>query len=262
MCDGSVKGSIVHSQCKGGGSIPTSSLHISVKDLLILNISFKEASRCIKAWHYSKKPYCKSQIHHGVVYNKALLGVLSWGPSLDVHKTSGLVPGTAQDQYLELNRMALSPALPKNSASRCLAVSVRLLKKDISTLHWLVSYADGCQSGYGSIYQAAGWLLTQVKKNTTLWKTPDGRIVSDVGMRTGSALNKEFGSIRSRWREKGLVPLEGYQLRYMKFLSEKSKSMYTGKILPYKEAKCAESIIKKDTEVTSVPRQIGLFEEV
>lgn len=175
----------------------------------------------MRAWHYSRRPYSKSVLHMGVEIGGRLCGVLAWGPGIDTRHSIAIVPGTPWDGYLELNRMALSPAAPRCSESRALAVAVRLLRAHAPWLRWLVSYADGCQSGSGTIYRAAGWALTQERRNTTLMRAPDGRVISDVGLRTSAALRRSVAGAQ-------LEPMRGYMRRYMLGLDAASRAAIAG----------------------------------
>ncbi len=54
---------------------------------------------------------------------------MSYGPSLDKSKIIGLVKDTGWNEFLELNRMAFDSYLPRNSESRAISMSLRLIKK-------------------------------------------------------------------------------------------------------------------------------------
>lgn len=69
--------------------------------------------------------------------------------------------------------MAFSDLLPKNSESRAIAISIRLLKQKAPHLKWIISFADGCQCGDGTIYRASGFELTNIKENDRLIKFKD-----------------------------------------------------------------------------------------
>ena len=72
---------------------------------------------------------------------------MSFGPSTDKTKLIGLVEGTGWNEFIELNRMAFSDLLPRNSESRALAIAVKLLRKNAPHLKWFVTFADGTQCG-------------------------------------------------------------------------------------------------------------------
>lgn len=185
----------------------------SAKDIVLAPISRSESDACVRAWHYSGRPYNKSILHVGAFVDGTLCGCLAWGPGIDTRKLIGLIPGTQWDGYLELNRMAFSDALPRNSESRAIAICVRALRSGAPWLRWLVSFADGAQSGSGTIYRAAGWVLTSERENATLWRDEYGRVVSSVGMRTSARLRAAYGARSAR--DAGLERLRGTMRRYM-----------------------------------------------
>ena len=76
---------------------------------------------------------------------------MSYGPSLDKSKIQPLVKNTKWNEFIELNRMAFDDYLPKNSESRCIAYSIKLIKKNAPHIKWVISFADGCQCGDGTI---------------------------------------------------------------------------------------------------------------
>ncbi|WP_439374802.1 hypothetical protein [Bradyrhizobium sp. DASA03120] len=51
---------------------------------------------------------------------------------MDKGNIQGLVRETAWNGFLELNRLAFSEALPRNSESRALSVAMRMIKKALS----------------------------------------------------------------------------------------------------------------------------------
>ena len=67
-----------------------------------------------------------------------------------------LLAGATQNTVATLARLWLDDSLPKNSESRVLAISVRLLARTHG-IRALLSYADPAVGHIGTIYQAAGW---------------------------------------------------------------------------------------------------------
>lgn len=60
-------------------------------------------------------------------------------------------------QTLELTRMFLDDACPRNSESRCIGMATKLIKKLFPEMHTLYSYSDPAYGHTGTIYRAAGW---------------------------------------------------------------------------------------------------------
>lgn len=222
----------------------------SAKDILVKPIKAQAAIKLVKAIHYSGKVAANSQLHLGVFLNGLLEGAMQFGPSLDKRKTQGLVEGTSWNGFLELNRMAFSERLPRNSESRALAVAMRLIRKHYPHIEWIVSFSDGTQCGDGTIYRASGFVLTGIKKNTSIWEAPDGTNSTDLSLplnfqskkpevvnRTSVTKRKSItqtgASSMKPFLDAGYKPKQGYQLRYLYFLNPEARQRLTVPILPF-----------------------------
>lgn len=215
------------------------------KQIEVRPIASRDAGRICRALHYSHKNVQNSQVHLGVFLHGKCGGILQFGPSMDKSKTIGLVRGTGWDQFMELNRMALADWLPRNGESRAIGVALRLLRKTYPRLKWILSYADATQCGDGLIYRAAGFVLTGIRKNATLYRMPDGEIVANLIFSAG--LKAGAGSTQRRYGKQGTessyqflkrigaVPLPGHQLRYIYFLDPAWRSRLTVPEIPYAE---------------------------
>ena len=132
---------------------------MTAKDLRVAAISSRDGNAIIQKLHYSHKTVKNSQLHLGVFLGTRLEGAMQFGPSLDRRKLLGLVEGTSWNGFLELNRLAFSDNLPRNSESRALGVALRLIRRQYPQIDWIVSFADATQCGDGTIYRAAGFVL-------------------------------------------------------------------------------------------------------
>lgn len=205
---------------------------VSAKELIVKVVPSKVAVEFIKKNHYSGTVTNNSNLHFGVFLGNVMHGAASFGPGMDKRKTINLVAGTGWNNYLELNRLAFDSFLPRNSESRALAVMFRLIKKNAPQIKWILTYADGSQCGDGTIYRAAGFLLTGIKKNTTMVRLPDGRVVAKLvfepafGKVSATSLAAKYGKsgIYASWsaskffKHIGAKTVEGFQLRYIKLL--------------------------------------------
>lgn len=221
---------------------------VSAKDLIVKPINSRTAAKFVKKVHYSGKVVQNSQLHFGVFLNKRLEGVMSFGPSLDKRKTQGLVKNTGWNEFLELNRMAFSDVLPRNSESRAIGVAIRLIKKHYPHIKWIISFADGCQCGDGTIYRASGFYLTGIRQNNQIIQFPDGLtetrlVLTDARRPRRIEVAKKYGikigggSSLKPFYEVGAKPLEGFQLRYMYFIDKKCVDNLKVEILPFSKIK-------------------------
>lgn len=197
-----------------------------VKEIELKVIPAKIANDFIKKHHYSGKVVNNSFLHFGAFLDKRLHGVMSFGHSLDKAKTQKLVKNTGWNEFCELNRMAFDDYLPRNSESYCIGKALRLLKKNAPHLKWVISFADGCSCGDGTIYRASNFVLTQIKKNSTMWINDKGDKVQNMSFATNPALNK-----------KDFKRLDGYMLRYVYFLDKKCIKDLNCEIIPFSKIK-------------------------
>lgn len=144
------------------------------KEIEVKVIPGSIANPFMKSHHYSGKVVNNSCLHFGCFLDGRIHGVLSFGPSLDKKKIMQLVDGTGWNNFLELNRMAFDDYLPRNSESYCIGKALRLIKKNAPQIKWVVSFADGCSCGDGTIYRASNFVLTAIKENFNLCLLPSG----------------------------------------------------------------------------------------
>lgn len=219
---------------------------VSAKDILVKPINARSANALVKKVHYSGKVVANSNLHFGVFLNGKLEGVMSFGSPMDKSKVLPLVKDTKWSDMLELNRMAFSDVLPKNSESRALGVALRLIKKHYPNIEWVLSFSDGTQCGDGTIYRASGFNLTGIRENKSIFLMPDGQVLA--GLTLEDCFNTEqvkrvsrFVGVehkyrtRTAWVKLGARALDGFQLRYIYFLNKDAKQRLTVPILPFSD---------------------------
>ena len=200
----------------------------SAKDILVKPIKSHAANALVKKVHYSGKVVANSNLHFGVFLNGKLEGVMSFGSPMIKKNAHNMVSETTWNGMLELNRMAFSDVLPKNSESRALSIAFRLIKKHYPHIEWLLSYSDATQCGDGAIYRASGFVLTGIKKNTELRINPDtGEALQTMAaFHLGATALADFKT----WEQ-----IDGFQLRYIYFLNKDARKRLTVPILPFSD---------------------------
>lgn len=219
---------------------------VTAKDIILRPVSASEANAVVKRVHYSGKVVQNSQIHIGVFLGGRLEGALQFGPSLDKRKLQGLVEGTGWNDFIELNRMAFSEALPRNSESRAIGVAMRILREHAPHLKWVVSFADATQCGDGTIYRASGFVLTGIVKSTNLVRLPNGEVIHKMTLESGPMRPRTELQGRSYYavtggrynlaeyaRAAGGVTVPGYQFRYLYFLDPTARARLTVPMIPF-----------------------------
>ena len=217
---------------------------VSAKDIIVKPITAAAANKVVKALHYSGKVVNNSSLHFGVFLNGKLEGAMSFGSPLDKRKVLPLVSGTGWNDMLELNRMAFSDVLPRNSESRAMSVAFKIIKKHYPHIEWILSFSDGTQCGDGTIYRASGFVLTQINKNKTLVEFPDGTRIANMtltanwnSLSVAGLCNRLNVQVTARsikdWYKLGGKPIDGYQLRYIYFINPEARKRLTVPVLPF-----------------------------
>jgi hypothetical protein len=203
------------------------------KEIIVKVIPSNVANSFVKKHHYSGKVVPNSTIHFGCFLDNKLHGVLSYGNSMDKYKVGATVKNTGWNDFIELNRMAFDDYLPKYSESRCIAVTIKLIKKNAPHVKWIISFADGSQCGDGTIYRASGFQLIGLKENKQILEW-DGKIIAKKTLD-----NKNYPSINGKYFSRHLLetgqakPIEGFQLKYIYFIDKLKINDLSVPIIPF-----------------------------
>lgn len=224
---------------------------VSAKDIVVKPIKASAANEVVRKIHYSGKTVNNSQLHFGVFLNGRLEGVMQFGPSLDKRKIQGLVEGTGWNGFIELNRMAFSDVLPRNSESRAMAIAFRLIRKHYPHIEWVISFSDGTQCGDGTIYRAAGFVLTGIRPNTQLLRLKDGTIATNFTYTKAKHILKTGGAKKPE----GAETLPGFQLRYIYFLNQDARCRLTVPVLPFSKISDMGASMYRGERITRVKKQ-------
>lgn len=213
------------------------------KEIIVKVIPAKIANEFVKQNHYSGKVVPNSTLHFGCFLDGKLHGVLSYGPSINKKGTMNLVENTGWNEFIELNRMAFDDYLPKFSESRCIAISIKLIKKNAPQIKWIISFADGTQCGDGTIYRASGFNLIKIKKNTSMWENVHTKQKMQ-DMQFYHTMTKKDNN----WKQ-----LEGVMLSYIYLIDKTCKLNYP--ILPFSKIDEMGAGMYKGNKVTLAERQ-------
>lgn len=194
------------------------------KDIQIKLIDSATARKLVKQVHYSGKVVANSKLNFGVFLDGKLEGVMQYGSPINKKGSINLVKDTKWNAMLELNRMAFSDKLPKNSESRAMAIAHKIIKKQYPHIEWILSFSDGTQCGDGTIYRAAGFVLTDIRESDALRINPKTGEVIHVIQAHHLMISSEFRTWEST---------KGYQLRYIYFLNKKAIDRLTVPVIPF-----------------------------
>lgn len=173
------------------------------------------ANRIIIANHYSRRIYRASTLHLGVFIGGELVGVLQYGFAMNPASADSVVAGTGLREYLELNRMWLDDRAPRNSESRALAFSIRLIRRVRPEVKWIQSFADERCGLFGTVYQAAGFSYHGEHRGI-FWEL-DGEFYHN-SLATNGKTAKTPRAAHLRANLDRATRLELRQFRYLRFL--------------------------------------------
>lgn len=239
------------------------------KEIEVKVIPANIANDFVRKHHYSGKVVPNSKLHFGAFLDGKLHGVMSYGSSMDKSKIVGLVEGTKWNEFIELNRMAFDDYLPRNAESYCIAKSIRLIRKNAPHIKWIISFADACSCGDGTIYRASNFVLTGITVNKNMILLPSGEKVhrlalnahADVprpelgGMTTGQLCGGSFNTKKYLKATGGKI-LDGYNLRYIYFIDKDCRSKLTVKEIPFSKIDEIGAGMYKGEKVTQAERHI------
>lgn len=131
------------------------------------------------------------------------------GASTNISKPYGLKQG----EVIELVRMALNGK--HGITTKVMALSMKLIKKQLPLCKLLISYADKWQGHYGIIYQATNWFFignSQAQANVIDPKTGGELHKRSAVGKYGSCKGLKYGEIKYKYKyiyplDKSLIPL-------------------------------------------------------
>lgn len=239
------------------------------KEIIIKVIPSKIAVPFVKKHHYSGKVVQNSNLHFGAFLDGKLHGVMSFGSSMDKSKVQKLVDGTGWNEFLELNRMAFDDYLPRNSESYCISKALKLIRKNAPQIKWVISFADGCSCGDGTIYRASNFVLTDIRINKNLCLLPNGEKIHKMTLESSpNQPRPELGGKSyyqltggkyqfSKYVEavRGKI-LNGYQLRYIYFIDKSYRSRLTVPEIPFSKIDEMGAGMYKGEKITQAERHV------
>lgn len=181
----------------------------TVKGLIVKLIKKPMADAVVKKYHYSGKVTQNSQLNFGIFKDGLLVGAAQFGPSIDKRRM-GQSLGIGMNESLELNRLAISDVCGKNAESRVLGYCIRFIKKNYPHIRCIISFADACQCGDGTIYRASGFKLESFKKNSDIMSNKEGNVVVRHGGK----------HLKSDLKKDGYTVMAGFQMKYIYYIDK------------------------------------------
>jgi len=114
----------------------------------------KRARQYIASYHYSKTmPDSTMEVFFGY-YGDVFAGVCVFGMGASINQYKSIIPNINKGEYRELTRLWSPDGMPKNTESKLISESIKLLPKNVKLL---ISFADPSKGHFGTIYQATNW---------------------------------------------------------------------------------------------------------
>jgi len=150
-------------QSEYDGSIPTSALQLNFYEC-----DLETAKTIVKLWHSRLPNYTQNMASVCFVaeYENIRYATAIW--------SNPVSPSLSQYKWMELRRLAISDAAPKNTASRMISQMTRIIKDKFSDVDRLISYQDTAVHS-GTIYAASNWTKSVLGRGDTWDRSSNGR---------------------------------------------------------------------------------------
>lgn len=196
----------------------------SAKDLTLRPVSGAVAGRFIVRHHYLRTYGPWPLVPLGIFDGRALVGAMTFAsPSIHGHR---ILDGAGRGAVLDLARLVLIDDTPRNSESRMISVAVREIARRYPRVELIRTFADACDCGDGTVYRAAGFLLTDIVENRTTYENADGVKIVDRSIGGRGYSHADVAAA-------GFEPVPGFRLRYVRPLRPGVRERLNCEILPY-----------------------------
>lgn len=125
-----------------------------IREMIVKPITVKEARGFISTFHYSRTMPDSTRFVFAGYLGKKLAGIICYGMGAGKAQYVKVLPDIENGQYIELTRLWCPNDMPKNTESKLIAESLKMLPDEIKLV---VSYADESKNHVGTIYQATNW---------------------------------------------------------------------------------------------------------
>lgn len=203
--------------------------------------SHEAAKHAVLRWHYSRRMPKSKLVRIGVWEDGRFVGAIIYGLGANRHLARPF--GLTDTEACELVRVALALGR-EHPTSQCVAVSLKLLRRQSPGLKLVVSFADLGEGHLGTIYQAGGWLYLGTSEQS--YFRIHGRIVHPrtVYDRYGPG-GQSLGWLRANADPRAERVAMAPKLRYVYPFTKPLRRQLAPKALPY--PKTAAEVTRGDT---------------
>lgn len=187
------------------------------------------ATEIIVRHHYSRRIVQNSYIHLGVFLRGELVGVLQFGYAMNPASGKSVVADTGNREYLELNRMWLSDAVPRNGESMAISYSVKYIKAVFPQVQWIQSFADERCGCWGVVYQACNFVYCGFHRTTFFHL--DGEWFHEMLLTAHKKMGTRGAFLRENLHRAARHSFR--QFRYVLFIKASARKRLLKKVQPY-----------------------------
>lgn len=183
----------------------------AVKDMNVAKASRRDVHEFCRRWHYSGTGG-SAMWNYGLWDGFTLVGVVSYNmPTMEV---CSVFFGPERWQWVtHMGRLVCADDAPRNSESRLIAGSLRMLKYERPTLRAVVTYASTFEGHIGYVYQATNALYCGTTSNRHQY-------LDELG-RTRSTKQGDYLTIEEALQRGWTVQHEPPKHRYLYLLGDK-----------------------------------------
>ena len=147
--------------------------NMPVRDMVVMPVSVGFARPYISKYHYSKTMPDSTMYVYAGFYDERLAGIVCFGTGVSKNQFQYIYPHIKKGEYVELTRLWSPDGMPRNTESRLVSKSMKMLPDKIKIV---LSFADDMQNHKGYIYQALSFYYLGINDGGKMIETEDGII--------------------------------------------------------------------------------------
>lgn len=209
-----------------------------LSEMKVKQITSEIARPYIASFHYSHTMPDSTRFVYGGYLNGKLCGIVCYGMGCGKNQYTALIPNIQNGQYIELTRLWCANDYPRNTESRLISQSLKMLPSDIKLV---LSFADEAMGHVGTIYQATNWYYCGRSNGGKQLISSDGlkkhtRLLGIYRMRHHEYKDMDSQQLRDVLGYEVVEGGQKYRYVYLRGTKKEKKEMYRQikpKILPY-----------------------------
>ena len=144
---------------------------VPIREMRCSEVSKDFARKYIAAFHYSKTMPDSTQFCFAGYLEDRLCGIVCYGQGCGKNQYTSLFPDIKNGEYCELTRLWCVNDMPRNTESKLISMSLKMLPERIKVV---LSFADESMGHCGIIYQATNWIYCGKNKGGKMLEDENG----------------------------------------------------------------------------------------